>query len=54
MKINCFCGKEFEFEAYAFPENGDKEFIRRPCPNCKRSYDMRVTLVQENQKFWTI
>lgn len=54
MKINCFCGNDFDFYVHVFPETTDKDYIRRPCPNCKRSYEMRVTLVKENEKFWTV
>ena len=54
MKIKCNCGETFEFEVYSFPENQDKDFIRKACPNCHRSYEMVVRLVKENEQFWKV
>jgi len=52
LKIQCFCGEDFEFKVYRFPETLDKDYVRRPCPKCKRSYDLKIIQVRENEKFW--
>lgn len=53
MKIKCNCGTEFEWELFSFPQ-GHEEHLRKPCPNCRRSYELTVRLLPENEKFWKV
>ena len=55
MKIRCNCGNEFPveiIETFPLTDYKDGGCIRKPCPSCKRSYEMSVRLVQEKANWW--
>lgn len=47
MKITCTCGNEFDITQLEY-----REPYKRPCPVCKRSFQVWIALVPEKQEFW--
>lgn len=52
MRINCSCGEIFDWSVVeTFPFNNDKYAVRKPCPECRRGYELSVRLIPEKENW---